>query len=364
MTDEPYTPPPPRPPPTDEPFSPLPPPPPPTGPATPQTGPSRRAPLAMIIGVVVLAVLTAILLVLFLTRDDDGTASASVTPSASASATAAASGSASAGASPSATAGATASADLPAQPELAADSVVATTVENLTVREAPGLGSERLGSLESGALSFVAGGPTDADGFRWYLVSGLGLPPDTGCAGEPETDPYNCPIWFGWVAAASESGEPYLVEQDIACPTDPLTAESLALGRTALERLSCFGPDPITFRGWWPEIPEDAGLGGACEFTEEPSGWLLCQNINYNMIVADDSEDFFGVGVKVSIDPSTDATMPERGTWVEVRAHLDDPAAQSCGEDANAESELESQQIVLGCRAEMVLEEAQAVDGP
>ena len=89
---------------------------------------------------------------------------------------------ASTGTSPSASAAATASAELPAQPVLAADSVVATTVADLTVREAPGLGSERLGSLEDGALSFVAGGPTDADGFRWYLVSGLGLPPDTGCA--------------------------------------------------------------------------------------------------------------------------------------------------------------------------------------
>ena len=228
---------------TDEPYPPPPPPqpPPPTGPATTPTGPSRRAPLAMIIGVVVLAVLTAILLALVLTRPD-GTATASESPAPSASASALASGSAAPRAS--ATAAATASDGAPAQPDLAVDSVVATTVENLTVRGAPGLGSERLGSLESGALSFVAGGPTDADGFRWYLVSGLGLPPDTGCAGEPETDPYNCPIWFGWVAAASDAGEPWLVAQDIACPEDPLTAESLAVGRTALERLACFGSEP------------------------------------------------------------------------------------------------------------------------
>jgi hypothetical protein len=347
---------------TDEPYPPPPPPAPPAQATTP-TGPSRRAPLAMIIGVVVLAVLTVILLAMVLTRDD-GTATASESPTPSTSASASASGSASLGPSSSASAAATGSADAPAQPELAADSVVATTVENLTVRGAPGLDSQRLGSLDSGSLSFVAGGPTDADGFRWYLVSGLGLPPNTGCAGDPETDPYNCPIWFGWAAAASESGEPWLVQQDIACPTDPLTAENLALGRTALERLSCFGSEPITFRGWWPEIPDDAGLGGACAFQEEPSGFLLCQNINYNLILADDTEDFFGIGVKVSIDPSTDAAMPERGTWVEVRVHLDDPAAQSCGEDGNAESELETQQLVLACRAEMVLEAAQAIDGP
>jgi hypothetical protein len=319
--------------------------------------------MAMVIGVIVLAVLATILLVMLLTRDD-GTASISGSPSPSASATASASGSSSPDASPSGTPAATASADLPDQPDLAADTVVATTVANLTVRGAPGLGAERLGTLEDGALSFVAGGPTDADGFRWYPISGLGLPPNSGCAGDPETDPFNCPIWFGWVAAASESGEPWLVQHDLACPEEPLTAENLALGRTALELLACFGSEPITFRGWWPEIPEDAGLGGACAFQGEPSGWLLCQNINYNLILADDTEDFFGVGVSVSIDPSTDATMPERGTWVEVRVHFDDPAAQSCGEDADAASELEAQQIVLGCRAEMALEEAQAVDAP
>ena len=59
---------------TDESYPPPPPPPPPSGQATTPTGPSRRAPLAMIIGVVVLAVLTVILLVMLLTRDD-GTAS-------------------------------------------------------------------------------------------------------------------------------------------------------------------------------------------------------------------------------------------------------------------------------------------------
>jgi hypothetical protein len=325
--------------------------------------PEGRLPLAMIIGVAVLGVFALILLALVLTRGtDDGTASGSPSPTPSSTAGPSASGTASASASP--TAGATASADAPAQPDLSVDTVVATTVEDLSVREAPGLDGERLGTLEGGALSFLAGGPTDADGFRWYLVSGLGLPPNTGCAVEPETDPFNCPIWFGWVAAASESGEPWLVEHDLACPEEPLTAESLALGRTALERLACFGSEPITFRGWWPEIPDDAGLGGACTSQDAPSGWLLCQNINDNLILIDEAEDFFGVGVRVSIDPETDAAMPERGTWVEVRVHLDDQAAQRCGDDAVGVEEVPPDQIVLGCRAEMVLEAAQPVDGP
>ena len=327
--------------------------------------PERLPPWPMIVGVAVLGVFALILLALVLTRGtDDGTASGS--PSAAPSATASPSASGSAPASATASAAATASSDAPAQPDLTVDTVVATTVADLTVREAPGLDGERLGTLEGGALSFLAGGPTDADGFRWYLVSGLGLPPNSGCAGPAETEPYNCPIWFGWVAAASESGEPWLVEHELACPEEPYSAESISVGRTSLERLACFGAEPFTFRGYWPEIPEDAGLGGACPSQDAPSGWLICQNINDNTIVIDESEDMFGIGVRVSIDPESGVTMPERGTWIEVRVHLDDPAAQRCGEDAVGASaeERTPEQIVLTCRSEAVLEDARAVDGP
>jgi hypothetical protein len=325
--------------------------------------PERLPPWPMVIGVAVLGVFALILLALVLTRGTgDGAASESPTPSPTAGPST--SGSAAASASP--RAAATASGDAPAQPDLTMDTVVATTVEDLTVREAPGLDGDRRGTLEGGALSLLAGGPTDADGFRWYLVSGLGLPPNTGCAGPAETEPYNCPVWFGWVAAASESGEPWLVEHELACPEEPYSAESISVGRTSLERLACFGAEPFTFRGYWPEIPEDAGLGGACTSQEAPSGWLICQNINNNTIVIDESEDMFGIGIRVSIDPATDATLPERGTWIEVRVHLDDPAAESCGEDAVGASaeERTPEQIVLTCRSEAVLEEARAVDGP
>ena len=58
--------------------------------------------------------------------------------------------------------------------------------------------------------------------------------------------------------------------------------------------------------------------------------------------------------------------MPERGTCVEVRVHLDDPAAQGCDEaaEAFAEPDRPPEQFVLDCRAEAVLEAAQTVDGP
>ena len=343
---------------TDEPYPPL-------RPQHPVPVRRRPTPWPMIIGLVVLAALATILAIIVLGGDGTATdpsssASPSATVSASASPVASASASASApAASPSG------SAPVPSSAAIAMDSIVATVVDRLSVRSAPSTAAERLGSLEAGALSFVAAGPTDADGFRWYLVSTLGLPPNTGCAVEFETDPYNCPDWFGWVAGGL-AGEGWLTPHELECPSAPLTAETLILARTNVERLACFGAEPITFRGFWPTIPDDAGLGGACPAQDEPSGWLLCQNINDNHLTIDEDEGFGGVGARVSIDPASGLTMPERGTWVEVRVHLDDPAAQGCDEAASdfAVEGDTPERYVLDCRAEMVLEAVQAVDGP
>jgi hypothetical protein len=206
-----------------------------------------------------------------------------------------------------------------------------------------------------------------AEGYPWYLVSALGLPPNTGCTGPFETDPFNCPAWFGWVAGTNQSGEPWLASTQPECPEEPLTAANLIVGRTALERLACFGAEPITFRAFWPVIPDDAGLGGACVAQEAPSGWLLCQNINDDWVTVDEGEGYGGVGVRISVDPSSGVVLPERGTWMELTVHLDDPAAQSCDEDATEhfpEPDRSAEQYVLECRSELVVESATAVDGP
>jgi hypothetical protein len=316
----------------------------------------------MVVGVAFLAVLATIMTVLVL-GNGGRTPSGSATPSPSASATASA---ASASASP--TSSATASASISATPQpvaIALDTIVATSVENLSLRGQPGTSATRLGSLELGRRTFVLGGPTDAEGYRWYLVSGLGLPPSAGCEEPIETDPFNCPYWFGWVAAAATDGTPWLMPAPGECPPEAPSATQLIVGVTNLERLACYGSTPITFRAWWPEIPDDAGLGGACAGQGHPSGWLLCQNINYDMVTIDESEGFGGVGVRLSTDPASGISMPERGTWVEVRAHLDDPAAQGCDEAAAfGDDDRPPEQIVLDCRSELVLEAATAVDGP
>lgn len=344
---------------TDAPYPPL-------RPQRPVRPRRRSRPWAVIIGVILLGSLAAILILLLLgDRGADPLAgsptdepSAATSPSASTSA---------APTHPEASASKS-SAPTHGQPDpsaLAIDAIVSTSVERLSVRSGPSVDAERLGSLELGTLGFVVDGPVDADGFRWYQVSALGLPPNTGCTGPFTTDPFNCPAWFGWLAGTGENGDPWLAEHEIDCP-DSSSVEELAIGRTALERLACFGSDSFTFRAWWPEVPDDAGLGGACVAQDAPSGWLLCQNINDNGVTIAEDQGFGGIGVSVSIDPVTGVAMPPRGTWIELRVHLDDAAAQRCGDDAVGAmvEERMSEAWVLFCRSEMVAGSVATVDGP
>ncbi|HEY6607863.1 MAG TPA: hypothetical protein VI277_01580 [Candidatus Limnocylindria bacterium] len=324
-------------------------------------------PVPMIAGVGLLAVLALVMAFLvFGGNGDDPDASPSPSASASASAAQSASAAASESAAASATPAESGSAGpTPTPVSLEADSIVATAVTDLSVRAAPSTGSTRLGSLELGALSFVAAGPTDAGGYRWYLLSGLGLPPSTGCAGEFQTDPYNCPIWFGWVAAASQDGVPWLTAQAPECPGEPLEIDDLVIGVTDLIRLACFGSDPFTFRGYWPEMSDGDEPDGSCDSEDEPSDWLLCQNLSANRIVVDETQGSDGLGVNVSIDPASGVSMPARGTWVELTVHLDDPAAQGCDEAALAHDGAEPpERYVLFCRGYMVVESVSAVAGP
>jgi hypothetical protein len=338
--------------------------------------PGRRAttgsvPPLLVGGVVLLVLIALVLLLMLLTREGGGAADASGSPglaagspSASASASASASGTESASASASASASGSA-APAPSVEPIPVDTIVTAAVDRLAVRSAPGTGAERLGSIAAGTESFVVEGPTEADGFQWYLISALGLPPNTGCEGPSETDPFNCPVWFGWSAGVSNAGEPYLQPEPQECPAAPVTAEALIFGRTDLQRLACAGGEAFTFRAWYPELPEDGGLGGACPPADEPSGWLLCAALDYNQVTIDESQGFGGIGAFVAIDPATGVAMPERDNWVELTVHMDDPAAQGCDDAAMAhDSSAIPQQAVLTCRATMVVESVTVVEGP
>jgi hypothetical protein len=245
------------------------------------------------------------------------------------------------------------------------DGLAKSTVNALTVRAKPGTASARLGSIDAGQLGFVVAGPVSADGYAWYQLSAVGLPANAGCEPPLQTTPFSCPAWLGWVAAGPSGGQAWLEATTVPCPASPMNLEALVVeprSLTPLERLACYRSTPVRFRAWWPEIPPDAGLGGACGTVAPNPAWLICQNINYNGLAISESAGFEGVGLEISIDPASGVTMPPRGQWVEVVAHLDDPAARDCAPLGGGEQDPVS--VVLACRSELVADSVNPVAGP
>jgi hypothetical protein len=248
------------------------------------------------------------------------------------------------------------------------DGLAKSTVNGLTVRDQPTTAGVALGTIDEGMVGFVVAGPVSADGYAWYQLSALGLPDisPTGCEPPPPTTPFvPCSaIELGWVAGGQPGGQAWLEATTPPCPASPMNLEAITASvgtRTALERLACYGSNPIRFRAWWPELPPDAGLGGACGAVAPNPMWLMCPGLYYNGLVISDSAGFGGVGLQISIDPASGVTMPPRGQWVEVVAHLDDPAARDCAPMGGGEQD--PVKVVLTCRSELVADAVTPVAG-
>ena len=127
---------------------------------------------------------------------------------------------------------------------IAIDTVVATTVEDLSVRRTPGTGGERIGFLSLGTVAYVLEGPIDVDGVPWSRIIGLGLPYASGCVTTPPDQPISCPAFHGWVAAANDAGDPWLAPTDPGdCPQP--TIESISESGFTW-RLICWADEDIT----------------------------------------------------------------------------------------------------------------------
>jgi hypothetical protein len=172
-----------------------------------------------------------------------------------------------------------------------------------------------------------------------------------------------CPNWIGWVAGREDGGEYWIEPVDLDCEPSPMNLQALVVG--AIQRLACYPSDTITVRGWWPELSDGPGNDAECLAEDHPSGWLLCQNLNTVEIFSDPDGPFAGIGIHVNLDPSGHVAMPERGQWVELVGHFDDPAAQGCDEAASlVRGAGSSERVVLYCRAELVVDGVTPVDGP
>ena len=153
--------------------------------------------------------------------------------------------------------------------------MVVTAVDRLSLREGPGTGSDRIALLAIGTVGYVVEGPATVNGRLWYRLSGMGLPFGTGCLAPPPNEVWSCPAFAGWVRMAGDNGEPWLEPGTVECPKTTL-ASMTAVGYTY--RLVCWKNDAITFDAWWPELPDEAGLGGTCVAGD--AAFLYCQNIN------------------------------------------------------------------------------------
>lgn len=223
---------------------------------------------------------------------------------------------------------------------------VEATADGLPVMGSASLAGMRVGVLPAGQAALAVAGPVEGDGLTWYLLSGLGLPPNSGCE-EPITIA-DCPSWIGWVPLSdgAASLRPAVVE----CPS--LTDyESFAI-RQPLVQLVCAGGARVTLTAWW------AGPSPWATCIDSPPGvdWLYCA-LGLGGWLAPSPDEVGSGFLAVAVDPSSGVTLLEPGRWVEVIGHVDDPAAAACNVVPGApDAELAAWSQVLQCRSTLVLE--------
>lgn len=221
----------------------------------------------------------------------------------------------------------------PAAADLEVDAIVEVIVTDLVVRTEPTTAEPPSSilpvRLTSADLAFVVDGPVEADGYAWYLVAPLNRP--DGSRGP-----------FGWIAAASREGEPWVRTVALACPAGSNLAAVIAL--QPLERLACFGDDSLTISapivscgaggGPWTFIPSWLGEIGGCGLAPDTSGERVLR-------------------LRVAPGDSGPSSGP-----ITVSGHFDDPAAATCtvtSADAAFPAPSDEEAVVL-CRSEFVLE--------
>lgn len=229
---------------------------------------------------------------------------------------------------PEATTGAT-----PAPVGLAVDSIAEViATDPMVIRSEPRIAADSEiyeEQLTTGDRLFVTMGPIFESGYEWYQVQPIQRPPFMA---EDE-------LLFGFVAAASREGEPWLAAVTLSCP-DPPTIDDL-IGLEPTERLHCYGDDELTFAG------ESSGCGIQDPATLDP-GWFenpIC---------------LFGPSASLSVRIAPEATYPGPGSGTfQVTGHFDDPRARDCVwiNDNPDIPEPPADAVVLRCRMEFVATE-------
>ncbi|HEU0236922.1 MAG TPA: hypothetical protein VFR14_10835 [Candidatus Limnocylindrales bacterium] len=256
--------------------------------------------------------------------------------------------------SPSATAPASPTAPAAAE-GIEVDGLVTVAGVGLPVMEAPSFLVTGVGTLPPSQPAIVVAGPVNREGLNWYLLSGLGLPPNSGC--EEPFSIADCPAWIGWAPASTGTAVLTALEQP-ACP-DLSSYESFAV-QTPIMQLVCARGRTVTLTAWWPgRSPFDTCI-------DSPPGvdWLYCARALGGWLAP--SPDRVGQqAVGLAVDPASGVVLPEPDRWVEVTGHVDDPAAAACRVVPGApDNERAAWDQVLRCRSTLVVESMVEVPAP
>lgn len=212
------------------------------------------------------------------------------------------------------------------------DAMVEVLVDGLEVRSAASADADLVyidAVLDRADDVFIVGGPVVTPTQDWFLVSAV----LDGHAPGP----------FGWVAAASPDGVPWI--QDIAPETCPSLPDDVDRLGTIPEELliHCFGGSELAFEHDANVycLPADA-LPIEPEWLSSGCGYL--------------SGDACGsCGLNLAIEPGTGVLPTEQVAHWSVRGHFDDPAAGSCRATGPIVGDPSAEAIVFGCRTTFVL---------
>jgi hypothetical protein len=218
--------------------------------------------------------------------------------------------------------------------------VVAT--DGLRVRSLPTVGesSQRLEpTLDEGVAFYVADGPVIADGYAWYQIDPYGGAPS---------------LPFGWVAAGSREGEPWVEQHSLGCDAIAPSAESLVSGEP-LEQLFCAvsgGSAEVTVVGdvWCTLADDHNSVTGPAWISEEGYCELRTES---------GSRRVYGQAVHELID---EANNPVEGRYT-ITGHFDDPGASDCEAFVHeGDPSPDPAEAILWCRAAFVVTEVTPVE--
>lgn len=190
-----------------------------------------------------------------------------------------------------------------------------TVSDDLRVRSAPGLDSERHELLARGTPVWVVDGPVVGNDYEWFQVIVPSV--DTG-DGAPRV---------GWVAASDRGADRWLAKRTLDCPDPGSLAvadlERLMTTGAGDSALGCLGSTTIQFRGTVQLLCGREGRPG----WEMTPAWLSA-NALYQLSIRTGASAVIarpgpGLDVPLGCDALDDAE------W-SIEAHFDDPAADEC----------------------------------